>query len=153
MHHINSSGTVLLLTGKVPYRSNSPQAAVDQERRAERSGFATGGSWRRSTVTWSASILLAISLFSLRVPAVAEASVLYAWKAALTGNLKLQDEKQAATIHFWNKPDDTITWRWAAPAPGSYRAELKYSLHPAMQGGRISLTVGEQRMLAPAQPT
>jgi hypothetical protein len=83
----------------------------------------------------------------------AETHVLHAWQARLTGNLELQGEKEAASIHFWNKPEDTITWSWPAKEPGRYRAELNYSLDPKMRGGKISLTVGDQRLVAPAETT
>jgi hypothetical protein len=83
----------------------------------------------------------------------AEAHVLHAWQARLTGNLKLQREKEAASIHFWNKPEDTISWIWPSAKRGRYRAELNYSLHPNMKGGRISLTIGAQRIVVAAPTT
>ncbi|HEX8311715.1 MAG TPA: DUF1080 domain-containing protein [Chthoniobacteraceae bacterium] len=83
----------------------------------------------------------------------AESKLLHAWQARLTGNLTLQGEKEAASIHFWNKPEDTISWTWTGAEPGRYRVEINYSLHPNMQGGKISLIAGEQRIVAPAETT
>lgn len=97
--------------------------------------------------------MVGCACLSFALPGLAETETLYAWKAGLTGNLKLQDEKEAATIHFWNKAEDTITWKWTAAVPGSYLAELKYSFPPDLPGGRISLTMGGQSIVAPAEPS
>lgn len=94
--------------------------------------------------------------FALLFVGVANAEhneVLYAWKAALTGNLKLHDEKEAATIHFWNQAEDTITWNWHATKPGNYLVELNYSLNPSLKDGRILLMIGGQQIIAPAVPS
>ncbi len=112
-----------------------------------------GAHYQGNAKTGIAVLLVGLSALLSPPSGAVETYILHASKAALTGSLALQGEKEAASIHFWNKPEDTITWTWAAPKPGRYRAELNYSLHPAMQGGRISLTAGNQRIVAPAATT
>jgi len=51
---------------------------------------------------WSARLVVGCAFFSFALPGIAETEVLHAWKAELTGNLKLQDEKEAATIRNLN---------------------------------------------------
>lgn len=97
--------------------------------------------------------LVLLTLFAAPAFAATDSVVLYASQANLSGNLQLQGQAQAATIHYWNQPDDTITWNWQAPRAGHYQAALHYSLAPAMQGGRISLTVDSQRLVAAATPS
>lgn len=79
--------------------------------------------------------------------------ILHAWKARLTGALTLQDEQEEATIHFWNQAGDTISWTWPGAEPGRYLVEMHYSLDLSMKGGKVSLTVGDQRIVAPVQPS
>lgn len=79
--------------------------------------------------------------------------VLRACDAKVTGNLKIQGKAETATIHFWNKPDDLISWAWNSPKPGNYRVALNYSLGAAMKGGKILLVAHDQLIVAPAEPT
>ena len=79
--------------------------------------------------------------------------VLPAYKAKLTGALTLQDEGDAATIHFWNTTGDTISWNWAGARPGRYQVEMKYSLDQTMKGGKVLITVGGQRIIVPVEPS
>ncbi len=150
---------------KSPSATSSPARGLlspnlNSQQSGSRRDSCEGGSERPCKVQqrcraklWSTGLLVGISCLLSALSGVAETHVLHAWQARLTGNLKLQGEKEGASIHFWNKPEDTITWTWAAATPGRYRAELNYSLHPNMQGGKISLTVGDQRIVAPADTT
>lgn len=80
--------------------------------------------------------------------------VLSARAAKVTGALRIQGATNAtATIHYWNKPGDTISWVWTVRQPGNYRVALNYSLDKAMTGGKISLVAGDQQIIAPAEPT
>ncbi|MBK1832840.1 3-keto-disaccharide hydrolase [Roseibacillus ishigakijimensis] len=82
-----------------------------------------------------------------------EAMVFPAWTAKITGNLEIQGAKEAATIHYWNQAEDTMTWTWKEAHPGHYRADIQYSLDPSMVGGQMALSIGEQTVTVPAKPT
>ena len=79
--------------------------------------------------------------------------MLQAGEAKVTGNLRIQGVGDKATIHYWNKTEDKISWECGILQKGNYKVAMNYSLDKAMKGGKISFTAGDQQIITLAEPS
>jgi hypothetical protein len=113
-------------------------------------------SWRSALARLNGALLLTALVLahgSADEEQADRAVTLSAATAFVTGNLRIQGERDAAVIHLWNRPVDTIAWLAPIGMAGNYRVRIHYSLARQLAGGKIQVRAAGHELVVPVETT